>query len=206
MKKSFFSRFRTTVPLTATFFLTTLLLFSSCNESSETRGEKFITEGNITLHSSYMGYGKDSDGHEDILVHYYESGDLSTFIKYSSAENNSDPYIIKTSNQGADSKSNNIIKMELTFATQIIESILVNIELEEGTRTSQFYMQTFLDDKEVSKTSLSGGEKSIAAGQEINRILIYIDAPKFNSSNGEKTTGTFKFNCCLPYAEGNKPL
>ena len=189
MKKTFFTL--------AALFASAVLFFSSCGQYVEDHGEKILTVGNITLHATYQGYGKDSDGKEDVMVHYYESGDLSTFIDYGSETENANPYRIKTSNQGADAKNNNIIKMELTFKTQTIESVLINIELGGETRTSQFYMQPYLDDKETgSKTTLSGGKKTVAVNAEINRILIYIDAPKFSSS-GEKSTGTFKFNCCL---------
>lgn len=173
------------------------LSFVSCNQYVENRGEKNFCVDKISLHAVYTGYGKDSDSNEDLLVHYYESGDLTTFIDYKSFAENSNPYILRTSTHGADGKSNNTLKIDLSFEAQTISSIFVNIETD-ATKLSNFYIQTYLLDTELEKTNLSSGKQIIACNQEseIDKITIYIDAPKF--SNNEKLSNYFKFNYCLP--------
>ena len=90
-------------------------------------GEKNIKTGNINLKAEVFGYGKNSDGNESVLVKYYESGDLSTFIDYNSIDSNTNPYIIRTSTSGADDKQNNIIKLTLTFAMTELKNLLIKI-------------------------------------------------------------------------------
>lgn len=176
------------------------LSFVSCNQYVENRGEKNFSVGKISLSAVYTGYGKDSDSNEDVLVHYYESGDLTTFIDYNSFTKNSNPYILKTSTHGADGKSNNTIKIDLSFKAQTVSSIFVNIETD-ATKTSNFYVQTYLGETAVEKTTLSSGDQIINCGNEIDKISIYIDSPKF--SNNEKLSNYFKFNYCLPSKSDN---
>ncbi len=181
--------------LTDTFLIA--LSFVSCNQYVENRGEKTFSVENISLHAVYTGYGKDKNKNEDILVHHYESGDLTTFIDYDSLTENSNPYILRTSTYGADDKSNNTIKIDLSFEAQTISSIFVNIETD-ATKTSNFYIQTYLGETAVEKTNLSSGEQTVSCYAEIDKITIYIDSPKF--VNNEKVNSYFKFNYCLPYA------
>ncbi|MBQ9281901.1 MAG: hypothetical protein IJ207_06845 [Treponema sp.] len=170
------------------------ILFNSCTNLEH--GDTTFSVGNINLTASFLGYGKDHDGNEDILVKNYSSGDLRTFCDFTSYPENKNPYIIKTSTIGADNRSNNIIQISLSFSAEEIDVIKINIETN-AEHINSFYLQAFLNETEVKKETLSSGDKEISINTEINKILIYVDAPKFY--NGIQLNDYFKFNYCLPY-------
>ena len=171
-----------------------IILFTGCTNLEH--GDMSFTVGNINLDAEFLGYGKDLDGNEDILVSHYSSGNLQSFCDYVSYQINSTPFIIRTSTTGADNRSTNIIKIVLSFPSDLIEIIKVSIETS-AEHTGSFYLSAFLDDTEIKKESLSSGNKEISINSDINKILIYIEAPKFY--NGKQLNDYFKFNYCLPY-------
>jgi len=189
---------------TFSFFLAAFFSFLLFGCGERDFGYKKISVGNINLTAEYYGYGKDSEDNEDVTVCYYESGDLSTFINYNSVTENKNPYVIKTSTVGSDGRSNNIIKLTLSFGEAEISKILLSIETE-AEHIATFYVSSFYGTEEVNKTTLTSSTASaieIDLGSTIDSIVVYLESPKFYSN--KQLNDSFQFNYCLPYTSNGK--
>ena len=179
------------------------VFFFSC--SDRVNGNTSFYEGSMYLEAEFLGYGKNNDEEEDILVSKYESGDLRTFINYSSKTQNTNPYIIKTSTVGADGRSNNCIKITIIFPSVKIGDVLLDI-LTDAEHVSSFYASFCLDEQEVKKQSLSYSTENytVSVNDFINKIIVYVESPK--TYNNKILNSYFQFNYCLPYTESGDEI